>query len=250
MKKGSETIIIKRSQINFNPKNIKNHSQESIDLQKKNIRKVGALGGIVWNQTTGNLIDGHRRTAALDAINKYDGTPDTDYEIKVEKVDFDEKTEKEQMTYMAIGNSKADFNLIADFIDEIDYKDVGLSEADYKAIMDLRVDDSDFGTLDMMTEGLISKPTPPVTAIVPKEMSNEEVVKMHDEKPKMTREEVKAEKQHCDNVANNRQEADDLFIVLSFDNFNEKLAFTEALGFNCQPNMVIKGKEIMNALEL
>ena len=87
MKKGSETIIIKRSEIALNPFNPKNHSDEEINLQKKNLKKVGFLGGIVWNKTTGRLLDGHRRIKALDLINKYDGT--NDYEIKVECAEFD-----------------------------------------------------------------------------------------------------------------------------------------------------------------
>ena len=48
--KQSETRIIKRSQINLNPINPKRHSDERIRLQKKNLQKVGFLGGIVWNE--------------------------------------------------------------------------------------------------------------------------------------------------------------------------------------------------------
>ena len=45
MKKGSETITIRRSMIRMNPANIKNHTDKEIELQKKNLRKVGFLGG-------------------------------------------------------------------------------------------------------------------------------------------------------------------------------------------------------------
>ena len=103
--KQSETRTIKRSQINLNPQNIKNHTEEQVKLQKKNLKKVGYLGGVVWNEESHNLIDGHRRLQALDSINRYDGTPETDYDIKVECVSFDRKTELEQMAYMAVGNS-------------------------------------------------------------------------------------------------------------------------------------------------
>ena len=81
--KQSETRIIKRSQINLNPINPKRHSDERIRLQKKNLQKVGFLGGIVWNELSGNLIDGHRRIKAMDMYYKYDGTSDTDYKVKV-----------------------------------------------------------------------------------------------------------------------------------------------------------------------
>ena len=101
MKKGSETKIIKRSQINLNPCNPKVHTDADIKQQKANIKKVGLIGGIQWNETTGNLIDGHKRVMSVDLIQGYDGTPETDYDIKVEAVDFDEKTEKEQLLFMA-----------------------------------------------------------------------------------------------------------------------------------------------------
>ena len=61
MKKGSETKLIRRSQINLNPCNPKHHTDAEIKQQKANIRKVGLLGGIQWNEATGNLIDGHKR---------------------------------------------------------------------------------------------------------------------------------------------------------------------------------------------
>ena len=64
--KQSEIKIINRSQINLNPINPKRHTDEQIKQQKKNLKKVGFLGGIVWNKNTGNLVDGHRRIQALD----------------------------------------------------------------------------------------------------------------------------------------------------------------------------------------
>lgn len=133
--KTSETKIIKRSQINLNPCNPKRHTEESIKIQKMNLQKVGFLGGIVWNSQSGNLIDGHRRIYALDLINKYNG--ENDYEVKVEVVSLDDKTEKEQLTYMAVGNTKADIDLIADYANDIDLSKVGLSESDIKDILSL-----------------------------------------------------------------------------------------------------------------
>ena len=114
MIKNSETIIIKRSQINLNPINPKRHTDRAVKLQEKNLKKVGFLGGIVWNRNTGNLIDGHRRIMAMDLYYKYDGA--NDYDVKVESVELDDKTEKEQLTYMAVGNTKPDIDLIAKYI--------------------------------------------------------------------------------------------------------------------------------------
>ena len=184
----SETKIINRSQINLNPINPKRHTDEQIKQQKKNLKKVGFLGGIVWNKNTGNLVDGHRRIQALDLINKYDGT--NDYQIKVEMVNFDEKTEKEQLTYMAVGNSKADYNLIAQYVDTIDYENVGLSEDEYNEILNLKIDDNE--QIESWEDAFL-----PVHEITVKEKSNDEIVNEHASKPKMTAEQVKKEKRYC-----------------------------------------------------
>ena len=103
-----------------------------MDGQRKNIKSFGYLGGIVWNQRTGNLIDGHRRVKALDLLNKYDGT--NDYPVKVEVVDFDEKAEKEQMTYMALGSTRPDYQMIADYLPDIDTNLAGIEPYDLAQI--------------------------------------------------------------------------------------------------------------------
>ena len=241
--KQSETKIIKRSQINLNPYNPKRHTDEQVKLQRKNLKKVGFLGGIVWNETSGNLIDGHRRIKALDIINKYDGTPTTDYEVKVEAVQMDDKTEKEQMLYMAVGNSKADYNLIAPIVDEIDYTNVGLSDAEYNEILKLRQTeaveaipswDADFG----------------ITELEVQEKSNEEVQQEIQEKPKMTKEQVKAEKQKCDDIAANRHEEKDLYVILNFDNEEMRQAFCELLGISDAPFLNLRGEPVRKLLDM
>lgn len=222
--KQSETKTIRRSEINLNPCNPKRHTDAQVKLQKKNLRKVGFLGGVVWNEASGNLIDGHRRIKALDQINKYDGTPETDYDIKVEAVDLDEKTEKEQLTYMAVGNTKADYNLIAPIIDSIDYENVGLSEDEYKAILALKPAEA----VDNITSWEDDF-TPPVTTLEVAEKTSEEIAQEHAEKPKMTKEEVKAEKRKCDNIAGDRQEEGNLYCIINFRDSEQKRIFCELL---------------------
>lgn len=141
--KQSVTKTVKRSQINLNALNPKRHLEDAINTQARNIRKVGILGGIVVNSTTNNLLDGHRRLLALDQLNRYDGTPETDYDVKVEVCELSEKAEKEQMTYMAVGNTAADLDLIAKYIGDIDTKDIGLTEAQIKALEMFNITDDD-----------------------------------------------------------------------------------------------------------
>ena len=246
--KGSETIEILRSQIALNPKNPKHHSDEQIKSQVKNIRKNGYLGGIIWNGVTGCLVDGHRRVMALDIIHKYDGTPETDYTVKVEKVEFDKKTELEQLTYSALGNSKADYNLVSQYIGEIDYRDAGISEEDYAKIMELSPAAAEVGMRSFDDE-FLTPYEPTVELEDTDEKSVDDIIKEHEEKPKMTKEQVKAEKKKCDDVASNRQENQDLYVFLSFETLEDKFTFCELLGEVPTNSMMVSGRRVLNLID-
>ena len=118
--KKSLTVEILRSQILFAPYNPKNHTKELVKEIKDNIKNVAFLGGIVWNSNTGNLIDGHKRIMALDVIHKYDGTPEKDYTVKVEKIELDPKTEMEQNIFQTRSRTDLDLQIVGTFINEID----------------------------------------------------------------------------------------------------------------------------------
>ena len=128
----SETVVIKRSQINFAPYNPRKEDPEVIKKLKKNFKTVGYLGGIVWNRRSSYLVSGHKRVQTIDIINNYDGTPETDYEIKVEAVELDDKTEREQNIFMNSPSAMGEFDMekMKILVPEIDYQAAGLSEAD------------------------------------------------------------------------------------------------------------------------
>lgn len=98
---------------------------------KDNIKRVGLLGGIVWNRTTGNIVSGHQRVTILDEINNYsDGK--NDYEINVEVVELSEKEEKEQNLFMNNKNVQGEFdeNILKTILTDIDYSNAGFSDFD------------------------------------------------------------------------------------------------------------------------
>lgn len=230
--KQSETRIIKRSKINLNPINPKRHSDERVKLQKKNLQKVGFLGGIVWNEKSGNLIDGHRRIKAMDLHYKYDGTSSTDYNVKVEVVNLDDKAEKEQLTYMAVGNTKPDIDLIADYINDIDYSDVGLSEAELNDILsisgidDIRLSDS--------LDNLLSSP-----------VKESKRLDRTDEEKKAHMKEVK---QQVKAVAKERQLNEEAYIMLSFSSYEAKAGFCDLLGISTDDKFA-KGEGVLKLIE-
>lgn len=252
MKKGSETKVIRRSQINLNPCNPKHHTDAEIKQQKANIRKVGLLGGIQWNETTGNLIDGHKRVMSCDLIQGYDGTPETDYDIKVEAVDFDDKTEKEQMVFQARATTnRIDYNVVASFIDDIDFKSAGFTEQENEQIKQLQ-DSMEHGLeqeMDDFAEDFISAPaTSPVTELLGVEKTSDEIVAEHASKPKMSKEEVREQKKHCTNVAMKRQEAIDNFIFVDFASLEQKQLFCDMLNMVAESSMRITGDQLLGLL--
>lgn len=259
MKKGSETKLIKRSQINLNPCNPKVHTDADIKQQKANIKKVGLIGGIQWNETTGNLIDGHKRVMSVDLIQGYDGTPETDYDIKVEAVDFDEKTEKEQLLFMAKSQDPIDYNLVAKnfSIDEIDFKAAGFTEQDTEQIKMLQDDleaslkesGMDDFSEDFLNEPMVSVDEPvPMTELPNIEKTSEEIVSEHASKPKMTKEEVKEQKQHCTDVGMKRQEDIDNFIFIDFESLEQKQLFCDMLHMVATSSMRVSGSQVLSLL--
>lgn len=153
--KQSETIFVNRSQVKFAAYNPRKKDKKVIESLKKNFKKVGFMGGIIWNKTTGNLVGGHKRLETLDLINGYNGTEQTDYELKVEMVELDLKTEKEQNIYL--NNKKQqgenDFELMATLINEIDVESAGLDEMDIEIIETL-VPDFTFGNNEIFKDAI------------------------------------------------------------------------------------------------
>lgn len=230
--KQSETRIIKRSQINLNPINPKRHSDEKVKLQKKNLQKVGFLGGIVWNEKSGNLIDGHRRIKAMDLHYKYDGTPNTDYDVKVEVVKLEDKAEKEQLTYMAIGNTKPDIDLIANYISDIDYSDIGLDIGELNDILAINME---IPSLVDSLDDLLSS--------VDADVSNTDG-KTYEEK----KEHMKAVKQQVRENAIERQQNEEAFIMLSFSSYEAKSDFCDLLECSIEDKFV-KGEDVLRLIK-
>lgn len=228
--KQSETREISRLQINLNPINPKRHSDEKIKLQKKNLQKVGFCGGIVWNERSGNLIDGHRRVKAMDIIYGYDGTPATDYKIKVEVVNFDDKTEKEQLTYMAVGNTKYDLDLISEYITDIDVDNLGLSESELSDI------------LSMTSSVEVEVESPLDSLLEPKESKAAE--KSYEDK----KQHMKDVKQQVKEMAETRALNENAYITLSFSSFSAFQDFCDLMNIRTNERYA-KGEDVLSLIQ-
>lgn len=219
----SRTEIIDRTRIRFADYNPRKKSDFVVKEIIKNFKKVGYLGGIVWNELTGNIVSGHKRLEALDVINKYNNG-ENDYQIQVEVVTLDDKTEKEQNIYM---NSKSvqgqfDYEILGSLINEIDINLAGLSESDMHIIEaympkndEIELIKNDIGDINRTAE------------------EKKDLVKQ-------------AKKDFKENLKESQKQFN-AYVTLSFSDYKTKEEFLENFGF--EPNItVIKGEEFINKL--
>jgi len=221
--KQSETVTIKRSQVSFAAYNPRKKNQKVIDKLKANFKKVGFLGGIVWNERTGNIVGGHKRVETLDVIFDYAGG--NDYDIKVEKIDVDDKTEKEQNIFL---NSKSaqgemDYDMLAELIPDIDVEAASISDYEIKMIeaMNPNFDMGDNSGLH--------------------DAANE-LKQRTDEQKAATKE----------NRKNMRQDTTEkrmpFYFTITFDSYNEKASFLEKYGINGD-SVFVTSEQFINAIE-
>lgn len=251
--KQSTTTEIMRSQIHLNPCNPKKHSDKKIQEQLKNLRRVGYLGGITWNETTGNIVDGHRRVMALDLHHKYNGSTESDYSIKVESVSLTEKQEKEQLTYMALGNTKADYALIAEYYADIDPVMAGLDSYDIENIaaylpdpVHEPVEVADFS--DLLTPGdevNEANHTDEDEEAIPETSDPVDNANRSADEAKAA---IKEKKQKAMERAAERYADQEAYITISFANAEEKRMFCELAGID-EDSKFIKGCDVLNLVE-
>ncbi len=168
----------------------------------------------------------------MDLHYKYDGTTQVDYEVKVEVVHLDEKAEKEQLTYMAVGNTKPDIDLLANYISEINYSDVGLDVSELNDILAI----NDLGTSSLIDslDDLLS----PVSDI---EISDNE--NTYEEK----KDHMKAVKQQVREAAIERQQNEDAYITLSFSTYQTKSDFCDLIGVSADDKFA-KGEDVLKII--
>lgn len=134
----SEIVEMERSRIHFHPRNPRVIDANGKKALKRSMKNFGVLGGIIVNKRNGYVIvGGNQKVALMDEQQGYDPeNPDTDYILRVEVIDVDDKTELEALTALnnpSIGG-KYDFQKLAELIPDMDYKNAGLTEEDLSLI--------------------------------------------------------------------------------------------------------------------
>jgi hypothetical protein len=236
--KESEAVSIMRSQIKEAPYNPKNHTKDQIEQIKKNFKKVGFLGGIIWNERSSNMIDGHKRLKAMDLIYKYDGTPETDYEVRVEKTNLDDKTEKEQNIFQTKSRTDFDDELLRILIPDIDYQAAGLNDYDLEYLgLDLNADTANEVLQDVEDFYQPVKDQKEIEKSVKKELSDDERIQQ-----------VKDVKKDIQERSIEKVQNMDAYVTLSFSTGAAKEEFMERFDFDPELKM-IKGERLAEMIE-
>lgn len=205
----SETVTLMRSQIHpadYNPREIGENEKSTL---KKGLKSFGLLGGIVVNKQTGyTIVSGHQKVNLLDEMAGY---PENDYELKVELIDVDQKTEIEINFFMNNPSAQGRWNeqKVKILLPQIDPKRAGFSNLDLAA----------FG----------------VKIEVPKAQEIKKAIEENQrpaEELKAARKAaVKQAKQEIAEKAAERAAEADSFITLSFTSGRAKQEFCERFGY-------------------
>jgi len=230
----SETLEVWRSEINlanYNPRKISDEARRKL---KQNIKKNGIIGGLIWNKQTGILVSGHQRVSILDELNKYTGTKETDYRLKVEVIDVDEKTEKELNIWFnnTSVQGEYDYNLLAELIPDIDYKSAGLTESDLSMIgVDYLFQTDEENNIASDLDDLMS--------------NTREQNRLEKEARKQSVKDMKERiKQQAEEKAGNL----DAYVMISFDTFKAKASFCKRFGYHVNEKF-IKGEIFSEMIE-
>lgn len=257
----SESVVMNRSEIHFADYNPRKIDEEAKKTLKRGIKKFGMVGGFVVNKQTGNtLVGGHQRMAVLDDLHKF---PENDYQVRVDLIDVDEKSEKELCVLLNNPNAQGlwDFDQLAELIPDIDYKSAGLTEADLNMI---GVD------YLLQTEAENSLADELAAMMAPANEAHQAEVEMRAEQRAMDKEaqaalreqieanqeksneeqaaEMAAKVQHMKDVKQQVREQAiekaqdmDAYLMLSFDTFDNKAAFLQRFGHDPYTK-VLKGE--------
>lgn len=227
----SEAAELNRSAISFasyNPRKIDDEARKTL---KRGIKRFGLVGGIVVNKRTGlTVVSGHQRLSVMDELQKYDPTTkENDYKIRVDVIDVDEKQEKELNILCNNPNAQGswDYDALARIVPDIDYKDAGLTEADLNMIgceflLQTEEENNIAGVLDDMMA--------PVREQNEQEKAQRLAERQAEQAAKVQH--MKDVKQIVKDNAMRQAQDNEAYIMLSFDNFDNKAAFCERFGYD------------------
>mgnify|MGYP002624879425 CR=1 FL=1 len=151
----AESRLVLRSQIRLAEYNPRRISEDARKALKANLKRLGLMGGIIWNEDTGNLVGGHQKVQIIDEVNRYNPeTKENDYEIRVEVVHLSEKEEMEQNMFLNNKAVQGDFDddLLRNVLRQIDHTAAGFNDFDLDMLGITPIDDEEFRNITDIPE--------------------------------------------------------------------------------------------------
>ena len=244
----SETRIVWRSEIHLSTYNPRTISKEGKKQLKRSMHNFGVIGGIVVNSRTGNtLVSGHQKVKILDEKHHYSEASPTenDYQLKVEVIDVDEKSEKEinvMFNNPNVGGSW-DMDALAKLVPDIDYKRAGLEEADLSLIgLDFLYQTEGENEISGALDDLMA----PVEEKKAAELEERKVQRQQEKAAKVAH--MKDVKRQVKEKAVEDAENMDAYVMISFDTYRAKADFLQRFGYP-EGIRFIKGEEFDEMVE-
>lgn len=260
---------VMRSEIHPHPMNPRFITPEGKKELKKSVKDFGVLGGIVVNKSNGNVIvSGHQKVLILDELNKYkDGDPLTDYKLRVELAEMDEK---EELRALVVFNNRRiggewDLDKLPDVLKELgeDKTNVGLTNEDLTLMgidLNFRTDGED--SIASELDDMMSPVNEAHAADVQKRKEEREAIKQAQKEANAMQEAADTEEEWQKKVdrikeakAKTKEQAyeralqNEAYIMLSFDNFDNKAEFLSQLGYPTDIKFV-KGEDLVSKVEV
>lgn len=151
----AESRLVLRSQIKLAEYNPRRISEDARKALKANLKRLGLMGGIIWNEDTGNLVGGHQKVQIIDEVNRYNpDTKENDYEIRVEVVHLSEKEEMEQNMFLNNKAVQGDFDddLLRNVLRQINHTAAGFNDFDLDMLGITPIDDDEFRNITDIPE--------------------------------------------------------------------------------------------------
>lgn len=264
----SEIVELKRSQIHFHPRNPREITEEGKKYLRRSMKSFGILGGIIVNKRNDNvLVGGNQKVMLLDEQQKYDpNNPETDYVLRVEVIDVDDKKELEALA--ALNNPKIggrfDYQKLAEILPDIDYKEAGLTEEDLSMIgVDYLFQTEEENKISAELDNLMADVNAEHQKDLERQREQREAIKeaqrqanaQQDAQIAANEKTYEEKKQHMKDVkekvktdAIERAMNQEAYVMLSFDDFNAKHEFMVRAGYP-DDLKYIKGEEFVQRVE-
>lgn len=228
------------------------------------------MGGIVWNESTSNLVAGHQKVGIMDEVNRYNPeTHENDYKIRVEVVNLTEKEEKEQNLFMNNRSVQGEFDddMLIKLLGDIEYQNAGFDDFDMEMLGITEIPDeiekndiTDIANIEneQWRKEMVVQENTHLADIDKNTKDSEENTKIDrsvnfyddtEENQIARHNEIQKIK---DRIANNASSTDDnaalSYVVLSFGSPSETEIFLQQFGYPVETK-VIDGLEFLNKLE-